>query len=87
MCVEAVWQAAFVAAKVNFSIFFRVVGFLEYGNKVSTTFVEMFVAFDVGWVNFNTNGGETFRSELNGFADPFNAAHTFRFTGKNEDIL
>lgn len=67
--VETVWQAAFVAAEMDFGVFYRIVGFLENSDEVSTAFVEIFVIGDVGWIDLDADGGEAFGGELDGFAD------------------
>lgn len=85
--VETVWQAALVAAQMDFGIFYRIVSFLENSDEVGAAFVEIFVIGDVGWIDLDADGGEAFSGELNGFADPFHAAHTLGFAGEDEDIL
>lgn len=72
---------------MDFGIFYRIVGFLENSDEVGAAFVEIFVVGDIGWIDLDADGGEAFSSELDGFADPFHAAHALGFAGENENIL
>ena len=60
LCIEAIWQATLVTTEMDFGIFFWVVGFLEYGNKVGTAFMQILIIINVCWINFNTYGRKTF---------------------------
>ena len=87
LSIEAIRKAALVATEMNFGIFLRVVGFLEDGDEVGATFVEIFVVFDIGWIDFDADSGETFGGKFDCFADPLYATHALAFTGEDEDIL
>lgn len=85
--VETVWQAALVTAEMDFGVFCRIVGFLENSDEIGATFVEIFVVGDIGWIDLDADGGEALSGELDGFADPLDAAHALGFAGEDEDIL